>query len=73
MYSFLVDDYGKHKKAKGVNKIVVTSHGEYKYILLNQNCLSNSMNWIQSKKNIDVGKIYTLNNGYHGLALRYQS
>ena len=46
MYSFLVDDYSKYKKAKGVNKIVVTtiSHGEYKYILLNQNCLSNSMN-----------------------------
>ena len=38
MYSFLVDDSSKHKKAKGVNKNVVAtiSHGEYKDVLLNK-------------------------------------
>ena len=32
MYSYLVDDNCKHKKAKGVNKIVVAiiGHNEYK-------------------------------------------
>ena len=39
MYSSLVDDNSKHKKAKGVNKNVVTtiSHNEYKDVLLNKN------------------------------------
>ena len=37
MYSFLVDDSGEHKKAKGVNKNVVAtiSHNEYNDVLLN--------------------------------------
>ena len=51
MYSFLVDDSSEHKKAKGVNKTVVAtiSHGEYKDILLNNECLRHSMNRIQNK------------------------
>ena len=36
MYSFLIPDNSKHKKAKGVNKNVATiSHNEYKDVLLN--------------------------------------
>ena len=37
MYSFLVDDNSEHKKAKGMNKTVVTTvgHNEYKDVLLN--------------------------------------
>ena len=48
MCSFLVDDSSEHKKAKGVNKNVVTtiSHNEYKYVLLNNKCLRHSMNRI---------------------------
>ena len=43
MYFFLVDD--KHKKAKDVNKDVVStiSHNECKYVLLNEKCLRHSM------------------------------
>ena len=39
MYSYLVDDNIKDKKAKGVNKNVVAtiSHNEYKDVLLNHN------------------------------------
>ena len=50
-YSYLVSDKREHKKAKGVNKIAVTtiSHNEYKAILLNKKCLRYSMNRIQSK------------------------
>ena len=50
MCSFLVDDSSEHKKAKGVNKNVVTtiSHNEYKYVLLNNKCLRHSMNRILS-------------------------
>ena len=41
----------KHKKKKGVNENVVATivHNEYTDILLNQNCLRNSINNIQSK------------------------
>ena len=51
MYSFLVDDNKKHKKAKGVNKNVVAtiSHNKYKDTLLNIKCLRHSMNRIQIK------------------------
>ena len=50
IYSFLVDS-SEHKKAKGVNKNVVTtiSHNEYKDILLNNKWIRHSMNRIQSK------------------------
>ena len=86
MSSFLVDDSGEHKKAKGVNKNIVTavSHNEYKDVLLNNKCLRHSMNRIQSK-NHSVGtyeinkvslscfvdKIHIINNGYDELALGY--
>ena len=45
-----MNDNSKHKKAKGVNKIVIAliSHKEYKDALLNQKCLKHSMNRIQS-------------------------
>ena len=51
MYSFLVDDSSDHRKAKGVKKNVVAkiSHNECKYVLLNNKCLKQSMNRIQSK------------------------
>ena len=51
MYSFLVDDSSKHKKAKGVNKNVdaTISHGEYKDVFFNKKYLRYSMNRIQSK------------------------
>ena len=50
MYSFLVEN-SEHKKAKGVNKNVVTaiSHNEYKDVLLYNECIRDSMNRIQSK------------------------
>ena len=86
MSSFLVDDSGEHKKAKGLNKNIVTavSHNEYKDVLLNNKCLRHSMNRIQSK-NHSVGtyeinkvslscfvdKIHIINNGYDELALGY--
>ena len=87
IYSFLVDS-SEHKKAKGVNKNVVTtlSHNEYKDILLNNKWIRHSMNRIQSKdhrigtykiKKISLScfddKIYNQNNAYDGLALGYQS
>ena len=51
IYSYLVDDNSVHKKAKGVNKNVVStiSHNEYKDVLLNKKCLRHLMNRIQSK------------------------
>ena len=51
MYSFLVDDNSKLKKAKGLNKNVVATinHNEYKCGLLNNKCLRHSVNRIQSK------------------------
>ena len=87
IYSFLVDN-SEHKKAKGVNKKVAatTSHNEYKDVLLNNECIRNSVNRIQSK-DYRIGtyeinkisfsclddKIDIQNNGYDGLALGYQS
>ena len=79
-------DSSEHEKAKGVNKDVVAriSHSEYKGVLLNNNCLRPLMNRLQSKiyktgiykiNKISLScfddKIYTLNNGYNGLALGY--
>ena len=48
MYSFLVVDSSRHKKAKGVNKNAVAriSHNEYKDVLLNNKCLRHSINRI---------------------------
>ena len=87
MYSFLVGN-SEHKKAKGVNKNVVTaiSHNEYKNVLLYNECIRDSMNRIQSKDH-KIGtyeinkislscfdnKIYNQNNGYDRLGLGYQS
>ena len=50
MYSFLVGNK-EHKKAKVVNKNLVTSisHNEYNDALLNENCIRHSINRIQSK------------------------
>ena len=80
MYSLLVDDNSVHKKAKSVNKI------EYEDVLLNNKCLRNSVDRIQSKNHrigpyeikkifllSFVEKIYILSNGYDGLALGYQA
>ena len=79
MYSFLVNDSSEHKKAKGMNKIVVVTiiHSEYKEFLLNNKCLRRSMNRIQSKNQkirtseiINISLVYCddkehiLNNGY---------
>ena len=38
MYSYLVDDNSEHKKTKGVNKnfVAITSHYEYKDVLLSK-------------------------------------
>ena len=51
MYSILVSNSSKYKKAKGVNKIVFAKigHNEHNNILLNKKCLRHSMNTIQSK------------------------
>ena len=50
MYSYLVNDNGEHKKAKGVNKnvLAIISH-KYKAVLLNKKCLRHSTKRIQSK------------------------
>ena len=84
--SFFIYDSSEHKKAKGIKKNVVAaiSHVEYKYFLLNNECLTRSMNRIQSK-NHRIGtyeinkislswfddKIYILNTGYNRLAIGY--
>ena len=51
MYSYLVDDNSKHKKAKGVSRNIVATirHNEYKDLLLNKKCFRHSINRIQSK------------------------
>ena len=84
--SFLIYDSSEHKKAKGINKNVVAtiSHVQYKYFLLNNECLGRSMNRIQSKNHrietyeinkISLSwfddKIYILNTGYDRLAIGY--
>ena len=88
MYLSLLDDSSEHKKANGVYKSVVEAlnQDEYKDVLLNKKSLRHSTNRIQSKDH-RIGtykineiflsfldnKIYIKNNGYHGLALGYQS
>ena len=66
------------------NVVTTISHNKYKDVLLNNECLIHSMNWIQSK-NQRIGtysinkktsscfddKMYIQNNGYVGLALGY--
>ena len=51
MHSFLVDINSEHKKAKVINKNVVSnvSHNECKDVLLNRKCLRHSKNRNQSK------------------------
>ena len=51
MYSFLVDDSSKHKKAKDANEnvVVTISYNEYKNDLLKKKCLKHSMKEIRSK------------------------
>ena len=53
MYSLLVED-NSHKKVKGVNRNVVAtiSHNEHKDVLLNNKCIRDSMNRIQSKNHL---------------------
>ena len=78
MYWYLVDDNSEHNNAKGIKKNVVATigHNEYKDILLNEKCLRQSMDRIQSKF-ISIflpcfdDKIYIQNNGCNGLALGY--
>ena len=50
MYSFLVDK-SEHRKANDVyaNLVARKSHNLYKDVLLNNKCIRQSMNWIQSK------------------------
>ena len=50
MYSFLVDE-SEHRKVKGayINLVATISNNEYKDVLLNNKCIRQSMNWIQSK------------------------
>ena len=86
IYSYLVGDNSKSKKAKSVNKNVVwtISHNEFKDVLLNKKCLKHFMNRIQSKDHriatyeinkISLScfddKIYIQKNGCDGLALGY--
>ena len=84
MYLFLVDGSSEHKKAKGKNKnvAVIINHNKYKDILLNNKCLRHSVNRILCKnyriRTFEINKfslscfddkVYSLNNGYDGLAL----
>ena len=82
----MVDNNSGHKKAKDVNKNVVTTiiHNGYKDVLLNKKRLRHSINRIQSKDH-RVGiyeinqislscfddKIYIQNNGCDALGLGY--
>ena len=87
IHSFLVEN-NEHKKAKGVNKNVVTtiSHNEYQDVLFESKCIRYLGNRIQSKVHrigtYEIIKIslscfndrtYIKNNEYDGLALVYQS
>ena len=50
MNSFLADDNSEHKKAKVVNRNVVTiGNNEYKDVLLKNKCIRHWMNTIQAK------------------------
>ena len=78
--SFSVEDNNEYRKAKGVNRNVVAtiSANEYKDVLLNNKCIRNSMNRIQSKHHrkgtYEMNKVSLLcfeNNRYGGLALNY--
>ena len=53
MYSILVSSSSEYKNRKTANKNVAAkvSHNEYKDVLLNKNCLTYSMNKIQSQSN----------------------
>ena len=50
VYSFLVDE-SEHRKVKGayINLVATISNNEYKDVLLNNKCIRQSTNWIQSK------------------------
>ena len=82
MYSILVWNSSKHRKAKNMSKNVVETinHSEYKNVLLNNKCLRHVANRIQSKdhriRTYEPNKIYLFcfdnkihipNNGYNGL------
>ena len=78
--SFLVEDNNEYRKAKGVNRNVVATirPNEYKDVLLNNKCIRNSMNRIQSKHHrkgtYEMNKVSLScfeNNRYGGLALNY--
>ena len=88
MYSFLVDDNGEHKRAKGMSRNVVAtiSHNKYKDVLLNNKCIRHSMNRNQSEdyrigtyeiNKISLScfddKVYIQSNEYDVLALGYCS
>ena len=62
IYSFLVN-HSEHKKAKGVNRNVVTtiSQNEYKDASFNIKCIRKLMNVIQSKDHI-IGTILNQKN-----------
>ena len=80
-----VDDCSKHKKAKRMteNVVAITSHKKYKDVLLNHKYFRHSMNKIQTKnhrigiykltKFLYLALMIKINNGYDGLAIRYQS
>ena len=86
MCSFLVFN-SEHKKAKDVkrNTVATISHNEYKNDLLNNKCITHSIDRTQSK-DYRIGKyeisktslpcfddkIYIQNNGYDGLTHGYQ-
>ena len=82
----MVDGYGEHKMAKGVNKNFVStiSHNEYKDVSMNKKYLRHLMNRIQNKdyrigtyeiSKISLScvdhKICIQNNGCDRLALGY--
>ena len=50
MYSFLVDDNSEDIKTKGVNEnfVAAITHNEHKGVLLNNKCLSHSINRTKS-------------------------
>ena len=86
IYSFLVDDNSEDKKPNDANNGFVEKigHSDYKDVLLNRKCLRRLLSRIQSRsykiatyeiKKLSLSrfddKIYIVNNGYDGLALRY--
>ena len=88
IYRFLVDDYSENTKANGVNRTVIAtiSHNQYRNVLLNNICLRDPMNRIQSKGHrIGTYKISKTSmscfdhktciqsNRHYGLDLAYQS